>query len=364
MNKMRFSLLCTLVVFLFTLNSCDDGNGTEDLPESTGVLITNEGNFGSGNGSISFYSEDSMAIANNVIEDANNGADIGSLVQSVFGHDGVGYMLCNDANKVEFFDLETFAFMANPETDISVPRYMTVVGDRGYITCWGPWDFSDFTLPDSYLAVLDLSTNQVVDSLESGSGPEGIIAVGNKLYVANSAETTVSIIDLNNNSTSKMNVGASPKQFVADAAGNIWVTLVSAFGVHSADKVGLLEINTSTDSRDTFIEVANMSENGNIAVNGDKSTIYFLTVEPWEPNKVNYGAEVRVLDAGSKTVDSTPLITGQDFYGLGYNVTTDLIYVADSKAFTGPGKIFVYDTQGMMQDDQITSVGPNGFLFR
>ena len=51
---------------------------------------------------------------------------------------------------------------------------MSASGAKGYISCWGPWA-SDFTLPDSYVAVVDLNTKEVIDSLESGSGPEGIL---------------------------------------------------------------------------------------------------------------------------------------------------------------------------------------------
>ena len=69
MNKI--STLMSLAVIsagLLFFTSCDNGNGGEEIPKKTGVLIVNAGNFGSGNGTISFYDEELGTISNNVIK--------------------------------------------------------------------------------------------------------------------------------------------------------------------------------------------------------------------------------------------------------------------------------------------------------
>ena len=72
------------------------------------AIILNEGNFGAGNGSISYYYEESQRIANDTVKSANNDSEIGSLVQSIFLYDTVGYIVCNASDKVEFIHNETF----------------------------------------------------------------------------------------------------------------------------------------------------------------------------------------------------------------------------------------------------------------
>jgi hypothetical protein len=352
MNSLRFvtSLFAMSVICFFS--SCD--NSTEGPVKKTGVLIVNEGNFGMGNGSISSYHEEAKTITNNFVKSANDGSEIGSLVQSLYTHEGTGYLICNNTDKIEFINTEDGKYIANPLTDISQPRYMTVAGNKGYVTCWGPWDKSDpswWKLNDSYVAVLDLTTNVVVDSLECGSGPEGIIAVGNQLFVANSFEASVSVIDLSDKSSEKVTVDIAPQQLVLDGNGFVWVSTLN----------GLQSLNQSDLSLGDNIPIANIQ--GKIVYDAEQ-IIYVLTVEPWNPSIVNLESKVLVFDIESKELDDDALITGEDFYGIGYNESTDRIYVSDSKAFSGPGEISIYDTEGALLDLQVTAVGPNGIAFK
>ncbi len=359
MNKFRnFMPVAIVIAGALFFASCDENNDIENPPESNGVIVVNEGNFDVGNGSLSYYDEDSSRIINNIVKTANDGSEIGANIQSVFAHDGVGYIVCNAHDKIEFIGMEDNTFLANPETDISAPRYMTVVGDKGYISCWGPWG-NNYDLPDSYIAVLDLSTRKVVDSLDCGSGPEGIMAIGDNLYVANSYDTTVTIIDLNDKSSSLLKFRAAPLHFANDGSGSLWVTLGSAYGKHTAEYVGLQEINVSDNSIGDFVQVPGLAESGKMAVDGNGNNIYVLTAEPY-PSSINY---VFKFDTNTKTLSSTASISGENFYGLGVNPDTNMIYVGDSQGFAGSGKIYVYDETGIMVDEQTSSIGPNGFLF-
>lgn len=351
------SLLTLLVIGgLLIFSSCDDGGETVEIPQKTGILIVNEGNFGAGNGSLSFYDEELMTITNNVIKNANNGAVIGSLIQSIYLHDGVGYVICNDANKIEFIDQDSFKFLANPTDEINVPRYMTVIENTGYITCWGPYD-ANYELPDSYIAVMDLGTKAIIDTLECGSGPEGIIASNNKLYVANSFETSVSVIDLIDGSSTKINFDAAPQHLVPDASGNIWVSLSTGWQ-YPADKAGIQALNVATEQRGTFIPILDIK--GPLAIDSKGEHIFALTAESYPKT----GTTVQEYNTLTKTLAAKPFISGDNFYGLGYNLTTDKIYVSDNQAFAGNGKIMVYDADGVLQDEQVTGIGPNGYAFK
>ncbi len=360
MNKFRnfvfFAVITASTVFL---SSCDSSSGGEEIPIKTGVFVVNAGNFGQGNGSVSFYDEELKTISNNVIKNANNGAEIGASIESIYQNDGVGYLVCNATDKIEFFGMEDYAFLANPITNISKPRYMTVAGDKAYITCWGPWS-TNYSLDASYVAVMNLGSKEIIDSLDCGSGPEGIIAIDSKLYIANSYDTTLTVINLNDNSTESIALNAAPQHFLVDGSGMLWVTVASAFGVHPADQVGVQSINTGTGKLDSFIKVPGMSDEGKMVIDGNGENIYLLTAQPWPGTDT----EVFVIDTKTKTLDSEALISGENFNGIGFNTTTDKIYVADAAGFAGNGKIMVYDVDGLALDDQITSVGPSHFMFK
>ncbi len=360
MNRINnFMSIAVTIAGLVFFSSCDSSSGGEEIPMKTGVLIVNAGNFGQGNGSVSFYDEEVGTIANNVIKDANNGSDIGATIESIYQHEGVGFLVCNATDKVEFFSVEDYKYLANPTTSISQPRYMTVAGDKAYITCWGPWS-KNFTLEESYIAVMDLNSKEIIDSLECGSGPEGIVSVNNKLYIANSFETTVTVVNLSDDSSEKIDLNAAPQHFAMDGSGTLWVTVSSNFGVHPEDKVGLQAINTSTDSKNSFVKIPGLSDDGVLAIDGSGENIYLLTAQPWPATET----EVFVFDTKTNTLGSDALVSGENFNGIGFNETTDKLYVADAAGFSGNGKIMVYDVDGLALDNQITSIGPFHFMFK
>ena len=351
--------LVVIFIGLIFFSSCDDGNGEVEIPEKTGVLIVNAGNYLGGNGSISFYDEEVENISNNIIKEANDGAVIGAGIESIYQHDGVGFLVCNAPDKIEFFSIEDYKYLANPTTNISQPRYMTAVGNKAYITCWGPWN-ANYTLEESYVAVMDLNSKEIIDSLDCGAGPEGIFFVGDKLFIANSFESSITVADLSNESNSKIDLDGAPQHFAIDGIGTLWVTVSTNFGVYPEDKVGLLSINTSTNSKGSFTKVPGMSEDGVMAINGTGESIYVLTAQPWPGT----ATEVFEFDTNTKMLGSEALISGENFNGIGYNQSTDKLYVADAASFAGNGKIMVYDLEGMMLDDQVTSIGPFHFMFK
>ncbi len=356
MNKLKSLLILFVLVGVTVFSSCDNGGGADELPKKTGVLIVNEGNFGSGNGSISFYDEETMTVTNNIVSSANKGGEIAATVQSIFAYDGVGYLVCNTPDKIEFIDIDNYQYLSNPETNLSQPRYMTAIGDKGYITCWGPWG-ENYSLPNSYIAVLDLSTQKIVDSLDCGSGPEGILALGNKLYVANSYETTVTVIDLDDNSSSDITFGAAPQHFVPDAAGNVWVSLASGWS-YPAENSGIQSFNASSLVKGALVQVTDIK--GPVAINATGEHIYALTAEAYPGT----GSQVIEYNTVTKSLAGSALISGDNFYGMGYNVTTDVLYVSDNQGFAGNGKIYAYSPDGTLIDDQIVGIGPNGFTFK
>jgi hypothetical protein len=124
------------------------------------------------------------------------------------------------------------------------------------------------------------------------------------------------------------------------------------------EKSGIQFIDASTLEKGSFFHALDVE--GAIAINSNGKKIYVLTAQAY-PETISSIFEFNTI---TKSFSDDPLITGDNFYGLGYNVTTDKLYISDSKAFSGPGQIYMYDTTGVLLDDQVTGVGPNGFAFK
>ena len=81
--KKTINKITTLIIASLVISSCTRDT---NLPDSNGIyddgyFVTNEGNFGSGNGSISFVSNDGI-VENNVFVTTNS-FPLGDVVQSM-----------------------------------------------------------------------------------------------------------------------------------------------------------------------------------------------------------------------------------------------------------------------------------------
>ena len=190
--------------------SCSESSEPVVLGDyEAGILISAEGAFGSKDGSVSYVDEALMEEPSNYIYDAVNGAQLGGLVQSVAFSDTHAYIIVNDANSVVVVDRYTFERKAVINTGFENPRYMAIVGDKGYVTNWGT---DTYTVDDDYLAVIDLNTNTLTDETISLSfGVEQIVASADKLYVSHKGAWTsnsiISVVDIaNNNAVTEVTV--------------------------------------------------------------------------------------------------------------------------------------------------------------
>ncbi len=358
MNKMnKLWMIAVAMGFLF-LQACNNDSG-EEQPARTGVLVVNAGNFGDANGSISLYDEKTHEIENYIVKNANAGSAIGAGIESMIAYGNLGIILCNAPDKLEYIDLTTMKYINFPTTNITSPRYMVAYNNIGYVSCWGPWS-QNWTLDESYVAILNISNGNVMDSLKCGSGPEGLLIFNNKLYVANSYDSTITVFDVSDFSKSTITLNAAPQHMIVDTNDILWVSVTSAYGKFSSEEIGL--VGVSTDAVHEIIKkvnIKNISEEGTMAYNREDHEIYILSAEPWPGT----ATEVLAFNTDQKELSSNPVVSGENFSGLNYNVDTGILYVADAAGFQGNGKIMAYDKQGNQIDEATVAIGPTSFLF-
>ena len=338
MKSLNRLILAGLLIFSVFITACA---GDDPEPEplnkyNNGILIANEGNFGEGNGSISYYSFDKDTVANKIFE-AENNRPLGDVVQSVIRNDDKVIIAVNNSNKIEVVDGETFKSIAT--VDVKQPRYVVVYGGKAFVTSWAN---------GGKVYVVNLDSYEIVDSITVGNAPEGLIVVNEKLYVANTGqgqEQTITIIKLSDYSIVKtLNIDAySPCQLVKDVNGMIWVL---ASGQIEYDEnwnvlghlpAALVQIDPNADNlaNHMYILIEEQEHPTKLGINKAGDKIYIG------------GGSARGLYAMSISATSAPTepIIDQANYGFIIDKVNDVIFLLQA-VYNANGKLIRYNADG------------------
>ena len=313
-----------------------------------GYFVTNEGNFGTGNGSISFVDENG-AVENDVFASINSFA-LGDVVQSMNIINDNAYILVNGSSKIEVASVDSMYSVAT--IDAVSPRYIAKVNDnKAYVTDWGI----------NGVQVIDLLTNTISSTIACGTGPEGITVANGFAYVCNlggfGLDNTVSVIDIETDIVvSTLEVGDRPNSAVVDANGAVWV-LTGGFTEYDADwnvvsetAGNLVKIVGNTIEATYAFAVGNHPQD---LVIDDAGTTLYYSDGSW--SKAVYAFDI------TDTELSTTALINKSFYGLG--VHGGYVYGTDAVDFTQSGWSYKYTTEGTIIDSVQVGIIPGGYCF-
>lgn len=211
--KKTFFYLSILGSFLTSCSSDDSAPNTSIGDYSKGIWIINQGNFGSGNASLSFYNG---TIENKVYNKVNN-LDLGDTAQSSIIDGDRLYIVVNVSNKVNVINRHTGELIAEIDTGLNNPRYGVKVGSNQlYISNWG--DGSNAT--DDFIAIINTDTYEVEKTISVVEGPEKIVLLNEKIYVLHKGGwgfgSTVSAINTATGTVTSIAVGDIPNSYAVD----------------------------------------------------------------------------------------------------------------------------------------------------
>ena len=352
---------CTIVIAAtITFISCKKAT-TPPIPSTiggakyeNGLFISNEGSFGFGNGSISFYNSASNSVKNSIFSIENN-RPLGDVVQSISRIGSSAYICVNGSNKIEVVDALTFKEQATI-TGVSLPRYIISNGNTGYVSSWAN---------GGEVVMVDLVSNSVTGSIPVGAGPEKMAISNNYLYVANSGgyglDSTISVIDLVSNTvTTTINInGYNPSAIVNGNGNTIWViargqVIYDAnWNVVGHDPSKLVEINTSTNTVSGTTALFASDHPSNIDISPDKNTLYLGG---------SYGFPAIYTINPSAPSAPLPLISEVN-YGFFVNQSNGNIFVLQ-EASSSNGKLLRYTPSGSKLGEYTVGVFPNGGVNR
>ena len=347
--KMKlFSLLLLTLFFI----GCDDDSVSSDTTENTSwVFVANEGGFFSSNGTVSMI--DSFG---NVSETES----IGDVVQSVLVHEDKLFVAVNNSQKLLVFDISSSGIsnMQEITTDGLSPREMVVNNDKLYVTVWDP-DYYVYPAVPGNVKVYDLSSFEIISTIQTGIMPEGTLIYDGYLWVANSGEESISKIDMQTDLVaSTHSVGEGPQNLIA-LDSNIYIARryydADYNEFHGSSKISISESDSDVTTSN-YTSWASFVASCSGSVLNYNNTVYRSFaggIAPlMEDLSMNESARIGTLSS----VYHAEIINDQIWFGI--TVLSDSGYVANE-----PGSVKVLDSNGLEIASYDVGINPGDFSY-
>jgi YVTN family beta-propeller protein len=304
----------------------------------SGVFIINEGPFQNGSGTLTFWDRATGETQQQVYQNTNNGEALGNIVQYMAVVNDQAYIVVNNAGKVVIADATNMQ-KTGEITGLFLPRYvLPVSSDFAFVSQWGADGIS------GNVAIVDLSTNSVVETIPTGSGTGHMLIKGPEMYVLNSGgfgrDSTIAIIDLSTRKvTETIVVGDNPNSYTVDKNGILWVAC-TGYTEDFTDPNNPLNtkgrlVKIDGDTVVASYELPNGA--GKLIIDTNGSRLYYLDNQN--------GGNIFSFDINQTSISDAPFIAGS-FYALAYDRYEETLLASDAGDFASNGKVMVYDMDG------------------
>ena len=341
------------IIFLLAslmLDSClrDPGPITGDVTDSfltgPGVFILNEGNFRSGNGSLSFYSYDSVKLFNQIFLSIND-RPLGDVPYSMNILGDKAFIIVNNSGKIEVVNRNDIKSVETINGLIS-PRYISFVkSDKAYVT----------SLYSDSITILDLPANQISGYINIKQPSEYIVSTLDKAYVAHWAggNKIIVINTATNQVIDSVQVGKEPESMVLDKNSMLWVLCNGGWARNNYAE--LFQINTLTNSiENKFIFPAKTDSPTCLQIDGKGEIMYYL----------EKGVRRMSISASGLPADTFISEAGRLFYKVGVNPENGEIFITDVVDYQQKGYVLRYRNDGTLVSVMLADIIPGGLCFK
>ena len=319
----------------------------------SGVMISNEGLFQTGTGTVSYYDPGSGRVQNEIYFN-ENGFPVGNVLHSITNHSDFAYLVVNNSAYIEVVESSTMLSVAQIN-GFSSPRYLLkVTPNTAYVTDW----FAN------NIKVVDLNSNTITDSIPTGTGPEHMaVTAAGDVVVTNtggfSTDSTLTIINNMGEVDTSFVVSYLPNSVQVDNNNKVWVLCAGRIdwvdpSQSTAGK--LFRINPSDWSIEQVFDFPDNSWHpGNLKIDGTGNTLYYLSNL--------YGGKLYKMNVTDAVLPAAPLVN-KSFYSLGVDPVRGDVYGADPIDYNQNGKVLRYDSQGTVLDSMTVGIIPGNFGFK
>ncbi len=301
-----------------------------------GYLVLNEGLFQQNNSTLSWIDLSDHSVTENIFSSINN-RPLGDTGNDLKRYGGKVYIVLNGSSTVEVLNAQTLKsirqinliYNQQPQQ----PRSIAFSGGKAYISSY-----------DGYINVLDTVSLTITNRIAVGNNPEGVVVLGDYLYVANSGglnfpnvDSTVFKINLNTLAIEQsFHVGANPRQLECDSQGNIYVVKQ---GNYSTDPAELIFINTSTNA------VTNLVIPATTLFKSDQ--LLYISYYNFNTQQSN----VSLYNLSTQTLYGVHALDNGD------------VVCFDAQGFTNSGYLKKFDANGNLLNTFSVALNPNKLIY-
>lgn len=352
LSRLAFYIL--IIVMTMTNFSCQKDEFGEQITSpqgyiaGPGVYVVNEGNYGSGNASLSFRHDLSGKVYQEIYRHAN-GHPLGDVAVSMSILHDTGIIVVNNSGMVEFVRLSTMKSIGSI-TGLPSPRHSVHHGKFTYVS----------DLMRGEIHIINRQTMSLAGSIQTGKSVENMVVINNMMYAAcwssyyvNKPNNNVLVIDLNTRAVvDSIQLSKEPNSMAVDKHGKLWVLCSGGFLFEEAPSLYAIDLSSRSVIKSyTFNQGWDYPTS--LRINHDGDELYYLNMGVW-----NMGINESDLPA-------TAIFQGGTYiYGLACDPASDRILAADAVDFQHAGQSYILSSQGAAIDSFPSGIGPSFFCFR
>ncbi len=305
------------------------------------VYISNEGNFQSGNATLTYFNPLNKTINDDPFKQVNN-QTLGDICQSMNIINGKLYIVVNNSGKIEVCD----PYSMKKEFTVSgltSPRYIIPASiSKAYVT-------------DAYsnrISIINLNNHSISGTIALNGWTEQMLSKNSKIYITNTSSDYLYIINPDTDLlTDSVLISKGASSILEDINGKLWILCGGDY--LNRYNASLYRINPDNNQIENNFTFSNGDFPSRLCINNTGDSLYYL----------NNGVYKMGIDDLTRPTSPFIISSGNNFYGLAIDKTKNEIYVSDAIDFIQKGKVFRYRANGSEIDNFLVGIIPGDFLF-
>lgn len=321
----------------------EEAGGDRVVTGEKAVYVLNEGNFQSGNATLTRVLLESGEVTQRVFEKWTD-RPLGDVGQSIERFDGRFYIVVNNSGKVEVVGAGPNREEVGAIQGMSSPRYfLGLTPQKAYVT----------DLYADKIHVVDPQQVQVTGSISTDGWCEAMHEKGGKVFVTNMDQGRLDVIDPAQDAiVDSLILSEQPNSLVEDANGKLWVLCDGGF---EDEMAALYRIDPQSIQVEKELEFSDITMSpSSLEIAPDRDELYFLL-----EGVRKMSIQDDQLPQG-KTIEE-----GQgQFYNLEVAGQEEWVFVTDAKDYVQKGSLYRFEEDGTPLDTFRTGIIPNDLHFR
>ncbi len=339
--------------FVLFLTACQKDFGEVNTEQSDyaygkGVFIVNEGIYGQGNASISFFSFETNTMQQSLFYTANQ-RPLGDVATSIFRKGDYLWIVLNNSAKIEIVRLSDFVSVKSISLN-HLPLYITAINENyAYL--------SNLSYPGFHL--IDLNAAAYVQDVYTGKSTQQILAYQDYCFFTNwsnyyttANNNTVQRVDTQTNQLQdSIIVGKEPNSMVLDKNNKIWVLSSGGYLGEEYPRLVCFDPLSLQKEKELIFPSKSMSPNA-LCVNPTGDSLFFLNTS------------VYAMSVNDSILPTQAFIEAgiRNFYAMGIS-PDNRIFLSDALDYQQKGDIYIYSPSANLLHQSKAGIIPSFFYF-